>query len=310
MNWRVKCLVHWLFSLPGLRRLYPGLKLRLSLGTVRRDLAALRAQLDLSRRHLYALERFGEMAPPKVTALEFGAGRDLANPLNLWALGVERQIVLDQHWLLQPELVARAAGFLRREAAADLRRRPGLLPAGPGLPAVLREDHGIRYLAPADARRTGLPAGSVHLVSTVNTLEHIPPRELAAILGECRRVLAPGGVVSMVVDYSDHYAHGHPGMSPYHFLRYSPGAWRLHNPPLHHQNRLRHADYARLFAQAGLELRHQQAWQPPAAASLLAGQPLAAAYASRPRAELAPTSGWWVLVKPGAQACAPGGFAL
>ena len=38
------------------------------------------------------------------------------------------------------------------------------------------------------------------------------------------------------------------------FLRYSDGAWRLVNSPLHFQNRLRAPDYLRLVREAGLEL--------------------------------------------------------
>lgn len=294
MDWRLKCLAHWAFSLPGLRRLYPGLKLRLSPDTAVRGRAELREQLDHSRRHLAALRRFGR-PPEGIAAYEFGAGRDLANPLNLWALGVDRQTVVDQSHLLRPELVARAAEFLREEPAPDLVRRPGPLTHGPGLALRLDADCGIRYLAPADAQNTGLPAAGVHLISSVNTLEHIPPGELEPILAECRRLLAPGGVLSMVIDYSDHYAKGRQGLSPYHFLRFGPGVWRACNPPLHYQSRLRHADYGRLFAAAGLRTLHHKAWQPAGAERLLAAEPLAPAYAARPAAELLPTGGWWVL---------------
>ena len=67
--------------------------------------------------------------------------------------------------------------------------------------------------------------------------------------------------MSCVIDYTDHYSHFDPSISAYHFLRYSDRHWRLYNPALHYQSRLRHPDYFSLADAVGLEVvdveRHQ-----------------------------------------------------
>jgi ubiquinone/menaquinone biosynthesis C-methylase UbiE len=64
---------------------------------------------------------------------------------------------------------------------------------------------GIRHLAPCDARSTGIPAESVGVVSNTFTLEHIPERDIAAILAESGRLLR-AGIVTCAIDMKDHYS--------------------------------------------------------------------------------------------------------
>jgi len=60
--------------------------------------------------------------------------------------------------------------------------------------------YAIEYKAPCDARRTGLPARSINVVTSTYTLEHIPPNDLLLILQECSRILVDGGVMSHLID--------------------------------------------------------------------------------------------------------------
>ncbi len=294
MDWRLKCAAHWLFSLPGLNRLYYPFKRYLA-RSVFRSPSELKQDLALARRHFAHLRDHAAVEPGRARCLEFGAGRDLVNNLCLWCLGLEHQLAVDLNPLLRVELVNAALAGLRGLAPADLPRLPsGPLASGAPL-GDLRTRFGIDYRAPFDARRTGLPDASLDFILSTNTLEHIPPGQIGAILAECRRLLAPGGVLSFKIDYADHYSYADPRLTAYNFLRYSPGAWRVFNPPLHFQNRLRHADYAGLFRASGFELLHEEAVIPPQAEEALLVQPLAADYLARPGRELLPTSGWFVL---------------
>ena len=118
----------------------------------------------------------------------------------------------------------------------------------------LEERFGIRYLAPCDARETGLPDKSVDFVSSTDTCEHIPGDDLGLIFRESRRLLRPGGAFSCRIDLQDHYAYFDRSLSKYNFLRYSDRTWRLVNSPLHYQNRLRSPEYLQLVLRAGFEL--------------------------------------------------------
>ncbi|HEX5467564.1 MAG TPA: class I SAM-dependent methyltransferase [Gaiellaceae bacterium] len=213
--------------------------------------------------HLDAYEAHGPGRPASEAVFyEFGAGWDLAVPLSLWSLGVERQVVVDLRPNVRLPLVTASLARLRAIRAEGGRelRDPGR--ASVESPAELEQRFGIQYLAPRDARATGLPAGSLDFVSSTSTLEHVPAEELLPLLAECRRLLRPDGAISCRIDLSDHFSHFDSAVGPYDFLRYGERTWRLVNSRLLYQNRLRRPDYLRAFAQAGLTVTAEQAWRP------------------------------------------------
>ncbi|MDQ2910832.1 MAG: class I SAM-dependent methyltransferase [Actinomycetota bacterium] len=231
----------------------------------RRVLRSLPASESVFRRkfaralqHLRVYEEHGPGTPAAEACFyEFGAGWDLAIPLSYATLGVGRQVLVDIRPSVRIELVneslaafERLWGDLESEAGRELR------PLGPPLGSVveLEERLGITYLAPRDARATGLPAESLDFVASTDTCEHIPADDLAAIFRESLRLLRTGGAFSCRIDLQDHYAYFDRGLSRYNFLRYSDRTWSLVNSPLHHQNRLRAPDYLRLVREAGFEL--------------------------------------------------------
>lgn len=295
MDWRLKCAAHWLFSLPGLGRFYYRFKRHVA-GSVFRRPAELQDDLDMARRHFQHLGDYVNTASGQTRCMEFGAGRDLINNLCLWCLGVDRQLCVDLNDILQQELVNAAIQSLRELAPPDFKRLPAMDRLEPdNIRQELRARFGIDFRAPFDARSTGLADGSLDFIYSTNTLEHVPPGEIVAILKECHRLLARGGALSFKIDYADHYSYADKSISAYNFLRYSPGAWRVFNPPLHYQSRLRHADYAALFIANGFQVLSDATILPPRAEAQLLAQPLSARNLERPWEELLPTSGWFVL---------------
>jgi SAM-dependent methyltransferase len=211
--------------------------------------AVLRHHVEEAEAHFGEMERHLDTPAREAHVYEFGAGWDLIGPLTMAGLGVRRQLLVDVRRNLRYDLVEQA---VRRLA----RLRPDLaLPAETDEPAArILERLGIRYLAPRDARATGLPAGSVDVALSTFTLEHIPERDILRILRESRRLLRPGGLVSCTVDMKDHYAYFDGSLHPFHFLTVPEPLWWVVNPPLHYQNRLRLPEYERLFAAAGLRV--------------------------------------------------------
>ena len=219
---------------------------------------ALRQKFSRAVQHLRAYEEHGAGVPAAAaTFYEFGAGWDLAIPLAYGLLGVGKQVLVDIRPSARVELVNDSLASFERlhgelEEIAGRELRP---PGGPiSRLEELEERFGIRYLAPCDARGTGLPAESIDFVSSTDTCEHIPGAELAEIFRECHRLLRPGGAFSCRIDLQDHYAYFDRSLSKYNFLRYSDRAWSLVNSPLHHQNRLRSPDYLQLVRDADFEL--------------------------------------------------------
>ncbi len=173
-------------------------------------------------------------------ALELGAGTNLASALLLSAAGAEEVLAYDIARIATVEQV--------NHAIRQLRVRPGYdWPEIDNLGDSLQRLYRIRYCAPADARDTRLPPQSVDFICSTSTLEHIAPKDIQAILVECRRIASPRAVMSFIVDYHDHYASADPTITRANFYRYSEADWRFYNPANHFQNRLRHSDYLRLF---------------------------------------------------------------
>jgi SAM-dependent methyltransferase len=220
--------------------------------------AALRQKFTRAVRHLEAFEEHGAGVPAaEAMFFEFGAGWDLAIPLAYAQLGVGRQVLVDIRPSARTELLSEtisAFDRLRPELEEVAGRSLRALGGPVASLAELETRFGIRYLAPCDARATGLPAGSVDFVSSTDTCEHIPSADLAAIFAECRRLLRPGGAFSCRIDLQDHYAYFDPSLSRYNFLRFSDRTWALVNSPLHFQNRLRAPEYLRLVRDTGLEI--------------------------------------------------------
>ena len=182
------------------------------------------------------------------------------------------------------ERLTRLRGDLEREAGRRL-REPGMSSVGSA--AELEDRFGIAYLAPCDARATGLDAGSVDFISSTNTLEHIPADDLAPILAECRRLLRPDGVMSSRIDLRDHFCDADARLSPYNFLRYSDRTWRLVNSKLGYQNRLRRPDYLSAFAEADLSIVAENATRPDEGLGALRALDLDPRFRAYPLDELA-----------------------
>ena len=197
---------------------------------------------------------------------------------------------------VRPGFVNGAIRHLQREPPEGAVRTPGaLLPEGPDFDRSLERTYGIRYLAPADARDTRLPAGSIDLVATTSTLEHVPLPDLRAILRETQRLCHDRSVVSHVVDYSDHFAHGDDQINVYNFLRFGSEQWERFNTSFHHQNRLRHRDYRPIFEEAGFAVIEEHAEHDVDAREQLASVPLAEDFRHYRTEEILPRVGRFVL---------------
>lgn len=299
MKWVAKAAVQKALSgIPGGERLNYLLQRHLTHG-LPRGRAELAEKFRCAADYLRLARRYGDWGDGPVRAYEFGCGWELAVALALYLLGVERQVAVDLRPLLNWDLAADAWGKLQ-DIAAELEASGTALPrrlAGPppASRAELKARLGIDYQAPCDARATGLPAGSFELIHSTEVLEHVPAAALEPILSECRRLLAPGGVVAMLVDLQDHYSYFDKNIGPYHYLTLNPGAWRLINSGLHYQNRLRLPDYLAAARAAGLRVVHQEVSGPdPADRRQLAGMRLAAGFRNYTEDELG--ARWLVLV--------------
>ena len=64
---------------------------------------------------------------------------------------------------------------------------------------------------------------------------------------DLKTILKQNGLVSSIIDYSDHYSHTDKNISPLNYLSYSDEEWKKYNNSYLFQNRLRHQDYKKIF---------------------------------------------------------------
>ena len=176
---------------------------------------------------------------------EFGAGKSLIQNLFL-SLEVKKQVVVDLNSMLDLKLAEAARVFLSSQGQCESRGEITSIQA-------LR-DYGIEYIAPYDAAATDFDDHSIDICISTNTLEHIPKISIKNIFQELHRILKVSGVVSLQIDYSDHYAHTDKSISILNYLKYNEVQWQKFNHSCHYQNRLRHYEYLELFVSCGFEI--------------------------------------------------------
>lgn len=98
--------------------------------------------------------------------------------------------------------------------------------------------------------------------------------------------------MSHFIDLVDHYAHFDRRLTPYNFLRFRPGVWRLLNNPLQYQNRLRVSDYRDAHSRAGFRIVREE--NDDSGAAQLDCLQVAPEFRHYSRQDLAVTSSWMV----------------
>ena len=262
------------------------------------------------RKFLNAAERLERVGASPVGAefLEVGTGRQVNTPLAAWLCGARGITTVDLNPYLKEELVRDCVASIARRAEEvrgllGKRLHPGRLEAlldlagRPWRFGELLELCAIRYRAPADAGRLDIPDGSHDFHVSFNVFEHVSPAALAAILREGNRVLREGGLFVHRVDYSDHFSHKDPSISPVNFLQYSAEEWqRIAGNRFMYMNRLRVDDFEALFREAGHEILVADSDVNADVAALLrrGGLTLDGDFRGKPLEVLATTGTWFV----------------
>ncbi len=121
------------------------------------------------------------------------------------------------------------------------------------------EQRGISYRV-YDGRRLPYDAGRFDLVWSYTAFEHL--RYPALTVGECFRVLRPGGVLVSLIDLGDHSIYGKPEVNPerlFECLRYPEWLWKLMKwNRSSYTNRLRKSEWLAMFKETGFVLRREE----------------------------------------------------
>lgn len=263
MNWKMKNAMFFILeTIPFGERVYYLFQKYIT-GSVWVDDAHFKSYFETKVKiHLETIEEFGKSKIHDSTFFEFGAGWDM-----LAAIGLARggtYIAVDLNNYAHPELVRntidlykRNASFLslfydRNELDEDGTKFVQLsFHSSKKLKEDLKRVFNIDYYAPMDAGNTPFHTHSVDYVISNVSLEHIPYKDIDRIFHECHRLLKDDGLLSVTVDYTDHWQHTDPSISVFNYMQYSEKEWKKYNPSMHYQNRLQHSDYVKLLEKNG-----------------------------------------------------------
>src|SRR5690606_28209828 len=112
---------------------------------------------------------------------------------------------------------------------------------------------GVQFLV-GDIRHLSLPVRSVDFIISNTTLEHIDRKTLTGIFHSFGRLITKDGLMSHLIDMSDHFSHGDPSIGSYNFLQYPEAQFRFINTALLYQIRFRASDYRQMLTESGFEV--------------------------------------------------------
>ena len=166
----------------------------------------------MAKTHINNFNTVNQVSSDTKNYYEFGAGWDLINPIFM-GLNNFNVFTIDIRKLIFPELILHAIesfNLYGNQLPFELGKK---LPPPPPPPRsknsileYLKENCNVSYSAPHDARDTKIETESIDFISSTATFEHISLTDLRQILKECYRILKKGGIISIKIDYRDHWA--------------------------------------------------------------------------------------------------------
>jgi hypothetical protein len=220
-------------------------------------------KIEAAERHIRYFKKYSEHDISKTSVLELGSGWYPIVPIALYLSGFESVTTIDIYsWGSNKKLHEAIAKFIDWNAQGKLRQ---YITVDTRRWSVLIEMHNqhvdvdkfnaklniIQHLG--DARTFDFP-NAYGLICSNNTLEHIPVNNLEGILMRFQMLLLKGGIMSHLVDLSDHFAHGDRSITIYNFLKFSDKAWILIDNDIQPQNRLRFNEYVNLYQKLGISI--------------------------------------------------------
>jgi len=213
-------------------------------------------QVNEAFQHYSNFTKFNNLGNVENRYYEFGAGWDLTIPLTMSLLNLEVHCI-DIEKLILPELICDSINkFEVNKENLPFKLKDVISCNDPdkSILGYLKDRYKLYYYAPKDARYTNFNNDYFDFISSTFTLEHISSQDILLILKECYRILKKGGVISMTIDYKDHWSYFDKNISIYNYLKYSSKEWEKYNPKLHFQNRLRHSDYIKLISKTNFNI--------------------------------------------------------
>jgi len=240
INWKIKSLLYKvLFTLKAKKILF-----YIQKNITRRAKIKIENISDNWKYHLKYLKSFSSK-----TILEFGAGKSLEQNIFL-AYQLDKKIsqtAIDNSNMLDIKYFNQANEQMAQ--ILNVEKKPFVKSL-----EEIKKFYNIKYLAPYSIEKIKKNNNIFDACISTATLEHLPKEELERLFINLKDIVKKNGIISSLIDYSDHYSHTDNKIGPLNFLKFNENEWNKYNNAYLFQNRLRHQDYRKIFLSIGYEI--------------------------------------------------------
>ena len=239
INWKLKAILYKLFSLLKLKKTFYFIQKHVT----KRSRVNI---TEINKLWVFHSDAIEDSKSKKI--LEVGAGKSLEQNIYLsYKFGsIINQTAIDINNMLDFKLFndasAQIANLLKLKNKGDIKNI-----------SDLKTRYNITYIAPFKISELNIEEKFDICISTT-ALEHFSILDLQNYLLDLKKVLNDNGLISSLIDYSDHYSHTDKNINTLNFLSYSKKEWEKYNNSYLYQNRLRHQDYKKLFIDQGYKI--------------------------------------------------------
>jgi len=239
INWKLKAILYKLFSFLKLKRTFYFIQKHIT----KRSRINI---TEINKLWVFHSDAIENSKSKKI--LEVGAGKSLEQNIYLSYKfdSTIDQTAIDINYMLDFELVndasSQIANLLKLKNKGEVKNI-----------SDLKARYNITYIAPFKISEFNTVEKFDICISTT-ALEHFNVIDLQNYLLDLKKVLNDNGLVSSLIDYSDHYSHTDKNIDALNFLSYSKKEWEKYNNSYLYQNRLRHQDYKKLFIDQGYKI--------------------------------------------------------
>jgi SAM-dependent methyltransferase len=233
INWRLKSLIYWFLYFIFFKKILFFIQKKIT----KRAYSSLGVMLYAYKLHYNSLKKYKSKK-----IFEFGAGKSLEQNIYLTFKFNNRinQTVIDIDKMIDFNLLNFAKNQLQKKIKLSFKTKN--IRNLEDLKNILN----IKYYAPINIIDFNEKEKFDAIIST-NVIEHISKKHFEIILEKLRKIVKKNGILSFLIDYSDHYSHTDKNISSTNFMKYSEVEFKKYNTPLLFQNRLRHYDYIDIF---------------------------------------------------------------
>ena len=240
INWKIKAILYKILSV---------LKLEKTLFFIQKKITK-RAKIDINDIKYYWKNHLKYLKSQKsINIIEFGAGKSLEQNiyLNYEFDNNLSQTVIDLSSMLDIGLFNEANKQIAK--VLNINKKPYVKNIND-----IKNLFNIQYLAPCDIKEIENKKMVFDSCISSTTLEHLSLKQLSDTFLRLKKIIKKDGIISSLIDYSDHYSHTDRNIGALNFLKFDQNEWKKFNNVYLFQNRLRHQDYRNFFLKHNFEI--------------------------------------------------------